>query len=103
MKGIPKILVFLLIAEIFVSIRILAQETSDVVRLDSGADAIVPVGARAQQLAEGFAFLEGPVWVRKGGYLLFSDIPANVIYKFNPADGKASVAIPYSGFSGADP
>jgi gluconolactonase len=102
MTGIPKILVLLLIAEIFVSTRIHAQDVSDVVRLDSGADAIVPVGARAQQLAEGYAFLEGPVWVRKGGYLLFSDIPANVIDK-RTSDGKVSIFLKPSGYTGTDP
>ena len=81
MRKIPKILVLLLIAGIIVLTRTHAQESSDLVRLDSEADGVVPVGARAQQLAEGYAFLEGPVWVRKGGYLLFSDIPANVIDK----------------------
>jgi gluconolactonase len=101
MTRIPKILVLLSIAGILVS-RIHAQEGSDVVRLDSEADAVVPVGARAQQLAEGYAFLEGPVWVRKGGYLLFSDIPANVIDK-RTSDGKVSVFLKPSGYTGTDP
>ena len=82
--------------------RIHAQEASDVVRLDPEADDVVPAGARTQQLAEGYAFLEGPVWVRKGGYLLFSDIPANVIDKRTP-DGKVSVFIKPSGYTGSDP
>ena len=102
MRRIPKILVLLLIAGIIASTRIHAQESSDVVRLDSEADAVVPVGARAQQLAEGYAFLEGPVWVRKGGYLLFSDIPANVIDK-RTSDGKVSVFLKPSGYTGSDP
>ena len=34
-------------------------------------------GATVEKLAGGFGFLEGPVWVRNPGYLLFSDIPAN--------------------------
>jgi len=102
MTRIPKILVLLLIAGIIVSTQIQAQENSDVLRLDSEADAVVPVGARAQQLAEGYAFLEGPVWVRKGGYLLFSDIPANVIDK-RTSDGKVSVFLKPSGYTGSDP
>src|SRR5688572_11980154 len=32
-------------------------------------------------------FSEGPVWNKKGFYL-FSDIPANVIYKINPGEPK---------------
>jgi gluconolactonase len=82
--------------------QIHAQEATDVVRLDSAADDIVPPGARAQQLAEGYGFLEGPVWVRRGGYLLFSDIPANVIDKWAPGS-KVSVFLKPSGFTGTDP
>ena len=37
-------------------------------------------------IAEGFEFTEGPVW-HPEGYLLFSDIPANTIYRYEP--GKA--------------
>ena len=102
MTRIPKISVLLLIAGIIVSTRIHAQEVNDVVRLDPEADAVVPAGGRAQQLAEGYAFLEGPVWVRKGGYLLFSDIPANVIDK-RTSDGKVSVFLKPSGYTGTDP
>jgi len=36
-----------------------------------------------QELASGFQFTEGPVW-HPGGYLLFSDIPASVIYRLDP-------------------
>ena len=35
-----------------------------------------------EQIATGFQFLEGPVW-HPDGYLLFSDIPANRIYKWD--------------------
>jgi gluconolactonase len=38
-----------------------------------------------ERLATGFQFTEGPVWV-PDGYLLFSDIPANRIYKWTPED-----------------
>ena len=36
---------------------------------------------KVRKLADGFQFTEGPVWV--DGYLLFSDIPADTIYKYN--------------------
>jgi gluconolactonase len=38
-------------------------------------------------LAAGFEFLEGPVWL-PDGVLLFSDIPANRIYRWTAAGGK---------------
>lgn len=34
-------------------------------------------------MAEGFQFTEGPLW-QPDGFLLFSDIPANTIYKWKP-------------------
>jgi gluconolactonase len=79
------------------------EDWNFVARINQGLSQIVPDDAQVEKVSGSFGFLEGPVWIRKGGYLLFSDIPANVIYKFNPSDGKVSVAVPYSGFSGADP
>jgi gluconolactonase len=46
--------------------------------------------AQIQQLADGFIWAEGPVWVRDGGYLVFSDVPGNVMYRWSQADGSAS-------------
>lgn len=36
-----------------------------------------------ERLTTGYFFTEGPVWM-PGGYLLFSDIPGNTIYKWHP-------------------
>lgn len=44
---------------------------------------IVPEGAKSEKLASGFRFVEGPVWM-PDGYLVFSDIPNNVIRKWDP-------------------
>jgi len=38
-----------------------------------------------EKIADGFQFLEGPVW--KDGGLLFSDIPANIVYRWHPDSG----------------
>src|SRR6059036_930536 len=62
----------------------------EVVRLNPAIDAIVPPNPKIYKLAEGFMFTEGPVWVRDGGYLLFSDPNNNTIYKYTP-DGQLSV------------
>jgi gluconolactonase len=44
--------------------------------------------AKLQKLAGGMKFLEGPVWVPdRGGYLVFSDIPADELKKWTKADG----------------
>ncbi len=46
-------------------------------------------------------FLEGPVWVRDGGYLLFSDPNANNIYRWT-RDGAISIYRTKSGYAGLD-
>ena len=50
-------------------------------------DAVLEPGAKVEKVAGGFQFTEGPVWDRNGGFLLFSDIPANAIMKWSPKDG----------------
>ena len=72
-----------------------------VTRLDPGLDAIVPPDLTIEKLADGFQFLEGPVWVREGGHLLFSDPNANTIYAYTP-EGRLSVFRAKSGYRGAD-
>ncbi len=84
------------------SLTALAQETNPVVRLDAALDEIVSPDATVEQLTKGFLFLEGPVWIRKDGYLIFSDIPRNVIHKWTPGDGKVSVLLERAGFTGTD-
>jgi gluconolactonase len=78
-----------------------AQPTAAVVRVDPGLDALVAPDAQLIQLRTGFGFTEGITWVDKGGYLLLSDIPANVIYKLAPT-GKLSVYLHPAGYQGFD-
>ena len=71
-----------------------------VVRVDPAIDAIVAPGTRLEQLAAGFLFTEGPVWM-PDGYLLISDPNANTIYRWSDDDG-LSVFRTKSGFTGVD-
>jgi len=93
------------IASIFASAFAAAQSASDkaVVRLDPALDALVSADAKVETVKSGFGFTEGPVWVQKGkeGYLLFTDIPGNVIWKLTP-DGKASVYLSNVGYNGPE-
>ena len=41
---------------------------------------------KAEKVAGGFQFTEGPLW-NSAGYLLFCDIPADTIYRWTPAPG----------------
>ncbi len=60
-----------------------------VVRMDPALDKLVAPGTTVEKVFGNFGFVEGPVWVRSGGYLLFSDIPNNSILKWTP-DGKVT-------------
>ena len=46
---------------------------------------IVDENSKVEKLFDGFKFTEGPVW-NPEGFLLFSDIPADTIYKWNTQD-----------------
>lgn len=60
---------------------------SGIERLDPRLDAIVAADSAWREIGRGFAWSEGPVWRRSGGYLLFSDIPNNAIHCWRPGGG----------------
>jgi gluconolactonase len=78
----------------------------EVIRKDPAINDIVPLNPKIYKVAEGFQFTEGPIWVRNGGYLLFSDPNANTIYKYVPdprdKEGMLSTFRHPSGYSGND-
>jgi len=74
-----------------------------VVRLDPALDSLVSADAKLDLVKNDFGFTEGVVWVDEGksGYLLLSDMYANVIYKVTP-EGKVSLYLDHSGYTGYD-
>jgi sugar lactone lactonase YvrE len=70
--------------------------------LDPRFDQLVPKEAQLERIADGFTWVEGPVWDKQGGYLLFSDIPANAVYRWKPGES-ASLFLKNSGYSGTTP
>lgn len=50
-------------------------------------------------IAEGFQFTEGPVW-HPDGYLLFSDIPADTIYRYSPGSAPEPYITPSGNSNG---
>jgi gluconolactonase len=74
----------------------------DVVRLDRRFDKLVPLNVKIEKIAGGHKWVEGPVWNRKEGYLLFSDIPTNSIYKWQESRGESLFLKP-SGYTGKAP
>lgn len=68
-------------------------------RKDPAFDALIPKDAAIEVLAGGFKWSEGPVWVKDGGYLLFSDIPNNRVCKWHPKEGLKENHLKPSGFT----
>src|SRR5262245_55366519 len=71
-------------------------------RKDPRFDQLVPKGAVLEKLAYGFEWAEGPVWIKSGGYLLFSDIPRNAVNKWKDGEG-INVFLKPSGYTGKKP
>ncbi len=72
-------------------------------RLTPAFDRIVAPGTPVEVIATGIKWAEGPLWVPQGGgYLLFSDPPANIVRRWSRSKGTATFLSP-SGAPGADP
>ena len=77
-------------------------EEARVDRWDPAMDAIVPEDWRIEKLAEGFGWAEGPIWISKGKYLLFTDVPGNKMWKWSAKGGLEKFLDP-SGAANPDP
>jgi gluconolactonase len=73
-----------------------------ITRLDARFDALVPPGTRLEKIVDDHGWAEGPVWVRDGGYLLFSDVVKNAIYRWKDGE-RERVLLPRSGYAGTTP
>jgi gluconolactonase len=94
----------------------------EIIRHDPALDRLIPTDAKIEVLADGFTWTEGPVWVSEkgdpellkdvprtdelfkskqgpGGYLLFSDIPRNTVFKWKEGEGVSLYLTP-SGYTG---
>src|ERR1700761_3492637 len=82
-----------------------AASAQSVVRLDPALDELVAPDAKLELVRGDFGFTEGTIWVTQGrsGYLLFSDIPANVVYKMSPDGKDLSVYVERAANSGMHP
>src|SRR5882672_5717319 len=72
-----------------------------ITRWDAAIDRLIAPDAKIERLAGGFTWSEGPLWIEAGGYLLFSDVPANTMYRWSPGDGLSTFLKP-SGYAGND-
>jgi gluconolactonase len=71
-----------------------------VIRLAPELDKLIASDAKIEVLSSGYQWSEGPVWVKNGAYLLFSDVPANTIYRWKEGDKAATPFLKPSGYTG---
>lgn len=62
-------------------------EMGEIERLKPALDKLLPANTKIEKLAGGFQWSEGPVWRRKTGTLLFSDVPRNVVFEWKEGVG----------------
>ena len=72
------------------------QDAGSIVRLDPAFDQIVPKDAAIEKLADGFQFIEGPLWRPQEQALWFSDVVGNVVRQWSP-NGEVKVLIQQAG------
>src|SRR6476469_7895105 len=59
-----------------------SKPTTRIEILDAEGANLIDSNAAVENLAGGFSWTEGPVYIADGDYVLFSDIPANSIMKW---------------------
>ena len=67
-------------------------------RSTSGFNKLIAKKTEVETIARGFIWTEGTAWNKEGKFLVFSDIPHNVVHKWQ--DGKISDFVKPSGYTG---
>jgi len=70
--------------------------------LDAEASGLLDSAAAIEIISKGYKWSEGPVYYSDSDYLLFSDVPANKIYKWKEGSG-TSLYLEPSGYTGTIP
>ncbi|TYK67221.1 SMP-30/gluconolactonase/LRE family protein [Colwellia echini] len=55
--------------------------------INNSAKAYLDASSKVVEIATGFKWTEGPLWLNKSDTLIFSDIPDNKIYQYNEKSG----------------
>ena len=71
-------------------------------RLSPELNKLIELDTKIEILAEGFEWSEGPIWSKSLNSILFSDVPNNVIYKWNEKNGLSVFSKPI-GYTGKVP
>ncbi|HVZ99158.1 MAG TPA: SMP-30/gluconolactonase/LRE family protein [Caulobacterales bacterium] len=81
--------------------RAVANPLGGVRRIRPELDELIAADAVVEELGDGYMWAEGPLWVRSRGFLLFSDVPGNTIYKWTESAGVTQFMHP-SGYAGPE-
>jgi len=86
----------------FAILPLSAFAQTQVIRMYGELDALIAEDAKLEKLSDnpGGGILEGPVWDRQGQFLLFSDMAAKAINKWDPRTGTVSRFLDQSGSNG---
>jgi len=82
--------------------KVIIDSSRHISILDKEGIDIIDSNSAIEVIAEGFKWSEGPVYITDGDYLLFSDVPANRIYRWKEGQG-ATVYLEPSGYTGTIP
>jgi gluconolactonase len=85
-----------------VSAPVVSETPRHISILDAEGLNLLDSTSTIEVIAEGYKWAEGPVYVSDSDYLLFSDVPANRIYKWKQGNG-ASLYLEPSGYTGTIP
>lgn len=89
----------LMVAIICCSLNAQQRTIGKVISLAPAFDLLVDKNEKIEVLADSFMWSEGPVWVKEGNYLLFSDVKRNTIFKWKDGEGLSEFLKP-SGYTG---
>jgi gluconolactonase len=79
-----------------------SKNIGQIAHFDPLLDNLLDKDAKIEVLGEGFIWSEGPVWNKKEQYLLFSDVPANIVYRWKESE-KITEFLKPSGYTGIMP
>lgn len=85
-----------------VSVPAVTEYPKHISILDPEALNLLDSTSAIETIAQGYKWTEGPVYESDSDYLLFSDVPANRIYKWKQGAG-ASIYLEPSGYTGTVP
>lgn len=76
------------------------ETVGEITVYDDRGHSLLPEGTVIEKLTDNvFRWSEGPVWIKEGGYVLFSDVPNNIIHKWSEEDGLETFLQP-AGYDG---